>query len=154
MKYLADIDPLSRLSLLIFRLHYALSAEGDAITAPWGLTSAQWKVLGAIALSEHPLSAAAIGRKMGLSRQAVIRQIALLLDKNMLEKHPNPMDARAPQHNLTAAGWSTFHTINQKWLERIDTFSTPVKVSDIDRTCTLLLRLLMEFEHPPSPATP
>ena len=68
-----DLDSLSRLSLLVFRAQRALNLEGDQITATWGLTSAKWKVLGAVDLASKPLSAAAIGRAMGLTRQTRCR---------------------------------------------------------------------------------
>jgi hypothetical protein len=44
-------DVVSELALEIFRLNGELLADGDALVADLGLTSARWQVLGAVALS-------------------------------------------------------------------------------------------------------
>lgn len=61
-------SPLHALSFALFRAHNGLIAVGDRITAPYGLTSARWQVMGAMALSGQPLTVAQIARVMGLTR--------------------------------------------------------------------------------------
>ena len=69
------------LVLEVFRLNGRLLSAGDQLGRPEELTSARWQVLGAIELAGEPMSVAQIGRRMGLSRQAVQRVA------NDLEKH-------------------------------------------------------------------
>ena len=55
--------------LEVFRLNRLLLDAGDELTAPVGLTSARWQVLGIV---EHgPASVAQVARAMGLARQSV-----------------------------------------------------------------------------------
>ena len=61
------------LVLSLFRLNGLLIAEGDDMTEALGLTSARWKVIGVIALSNSGLTVPGIARVLGQSRQAVQR---------------------------------------------------------------------------------
>ena len=53
------------LVLSLFRLNGLLIAEGDDMTEPLGLTSARWKVIGVIALSNSGLTVPGIARVLG-----------------------------------------------------------------------------------------
>jgi DNA-binding MarR family transcriptional regulator len=77
------LDPISQLALHVFRAQQSLSSVGDALTLQWGMTSAKWKILGAIELSDSPPSASGIARIMGLTRQAATKQINLLVDQGL-----------------------------------------------------------------------
>ena len=68
-------DLVTELILETFRLNGQLLEAGDRLTAPLGLSSARWQVLGAIEAEARPLTVAQIGRRMGLSRQAVQRLV-------------------------------------------------------------------------------
>ena len=95
---------MTRLILQTFPFHGLLGAAGDKLTAPWGLTSARWKVLGAIARSDRPLHVAQIARDMGLTRQAVQRIVNELVDEELLELSDNPDHQRARLVSLTRSG--------------------------------------------------
>jgi DNA-binding MarR family transcriptional regulator len=137
------------LALLVFRCQQALSGDGDRLTAQWGLTSAKWKVLGAIALAkEHP-SAAAIGRAMGMTRQAAIKQIHLLLDQELLMRKANPTDARAPVHALTPEGRAAYEEVSAAWRRRSATLSSGARKADFAGACAVLERLLDRLERTP-----
>jgi DNA-binding MarR family transcriptional regulator len=144
-----DPDSLSRLVLLIFRTNQALSSDGDALTAPWHLTGAKWKVLGAIALSGRALSAASIGRAMGLSRQAVLKQINLLQDQGMLARHDDPNDARAPLFALTRRGQSAYTAVGAAWRGRAAALTEGLATGSIDGACHLLETLLARLDAAP-----
>lgn len=75
---MAEDEGFTQLVLSVFRLNGLLINEGDALSQPFGLTSARWKVLGAI---EHSAQTASeIARTMGQTRQSVQR-IANELEK-------------------------------------------------------------------------
>ncbi len=86
---------LTELILETFRLNGQLLVEGDRLSEPLGLTSARWQVLGAIELASNPMSVALIGRRMGLSRQAVQRVANDLQADGFVTFEDNPDHARA-----------------------------------------------------------
>ena len=63
------------LVLATFRANGALIAAGDMLTAPFGLSSARWQVLGAVALAGQALTVPQVARNMGLTRQSVQRLV-------------------------------------------------------------------------------
>lgn len=54
--------------LEVFKLGGLLVNESDLIGAEFGITSARWKILGAISLADKPLTVPQIARSMGLTR--------------------------------------------------------------------------------------
>lgn len=157
------LDPLSRLSLLVFRMQRALNLEGDQLTAAAGLTSAKWKVLGAVDLSRQPMSAAAIGRAMGLTRQAALKQTNQLLAMGLLIQTDNPNDARAPVYSLSPSGQLAYSSISAAWRERSAVLCSDIEPDALDAAGQVLTTLLAQMEsdasltlvsHQPGPATP
>ncbi|WP_117193836.1 MarR family winged helix-turn-helix transcriptional regulator [Rhizobium terrae] len=106
---------LTSLSLTIFRTNGALIAAGDALTASFGLSSARWQVMGAIALAGHPLTVAQIARNMGLTRQGVQRLIDELERQGIIGFEDNPHHKRAKLVRLTAQGETAYAGIMQQW---------------------------------------
>jgi len=146
------LDPISRLALQVFRAQQSLSSAGDALAAQWGMTSAKWKVLGAVDLSESPPSAAAIGRIMGLTRQAATKQVHLLVAQGLLTQRDDPLDARAPVYVLSRKGKSTYEGISAKWAERVEGLSASMDLSAVDTARQALADLVEQLE--PSMPTP
>lgn len=145
-------DPLTRLTLLLFRVNQWLLAEGDRLAGDFGLTSAKWKVLGAIALQGEPMSAAAIGRTMGLSRQAALRQIDLLLEQNFLKRLTDPADARAPLHALTRHGQAAYEAVTMRWQARSADLADGLDARAIAAASALMEELARRLEEtPPMP---
>lgn len=98
------------LLLEVFRLNGRLLAEGDRLTAPLGLSSARWQVLGAI--EAEPLSVADIARNMGLARQSVQRLADILAADGIVAYADNPRHKRAKLVELTARGRAVLRTID------------------------------------------
>ena len=141
-----DLDSLSRLSLLVFRAQRALNLESDQITATWGLTSAKWKVLGAVDLASKPLSAAAIGRAMGLTRQAALKQTDQLLAMGLLSQQVNPNDTRAPVYSLSPTGQRAYDGISAAWRARSAILASVIAPSALEVTSQVLSTLLAQME--------
>ena len=80
--------------LEIFKLGGLLIHEGDLMTSEYGITSARWKILGAIALVGTSQTVPQIARTMGLTRQAVQR----LVDALTLETSNNIQVVSAAYH--------------------------------------------------------
>lgn len=99
-------NPARDLALTVFETSGRLVGAGNELVAGLGLTSAWWQVLGALRYSPEPLPVASIGRKMGLTRQAVQRIVDLLAERGMVGFEPNPNHQRAKLVVLTEAGLS------------------------------------------------
>ena len=79
----------TQIILSMFRANGLLLGAGDLLTADEGLTSARWQVLGAVTLSERPLTVPQIARRMGLTRQSVHATVKRLVGDGLLELAPN-----------------------------------------------------------------
>jgi DNA-binding MarR family transcriptional regulator len=116
----------SELALEVFRLNRLLLDAGDELTAPVGLSSARWQVLGVV---EHgPIPAAHIARIMGLTRQAVQRTADSLEAEGLIAYRPNPHHRRAHLLTLTPKGREALDYVQQRhaeWANRLgDNFSS------------------------------
>lgn len=92
----------TELILELFRLNGCVLAEGDRLTAPEGLSSARWQVMGAI--DEGPQTVSGIARRMGLTRQSVQRTVNELARSGIVRMLENPDHKRAKLVDLTPAG--------------------------------------------------
>jgi DNA-binding MarR family transcriptional regulator len=110
-----ETRPIDELIFEIFRVNDRLLAVGDATVKDFGLTSARWLVLGAIALSPSPTTVAQIARTMGLTRQAVQRLANDMADAGLIEMHDNPTDRRARLLGLTESGRAAYEVALERW---------------------------------------
>ncbi len=98
----AEADAFTKLILSLFRLNGVLLAEGDRLSAPEGLSSARWQVMGAI--DAGPDTVSGIARRMGRTRQSVQRTVNDLLAVGAVTLRPNPHHRRARLVDLTQDG--------------------------------------------------
>jgi DNA-binding MarR family transcriptional regulator len=82
------------------------------LVADLGLTSARWQVLGAVALAPQAPTAPQIGLRMGLTRQAVQKQLGPLLTSGLLVAASNPAHRRSPTYVLTDTGRRLYSTVD------------------------------------------
>src|ERR1700716_1685343 len=101
-------EAVSALIVTIFRLHGRLLAVGDRLVADFGLTSARWQVLGAIAFAPTPEPVARLARNMGLNRQGVQRIVGELAAEGFVELKDNPHHRSAKLVVMTAKGLKAF----------------------------------------------
>jgi DNA-binding MarR family transcriptional regulator len=98
--------------LEVFRLNRLLLDAGDALTAPVGLTSARWQVLGIV---EHgPAPVAQIARAMGLTRQAVQETANGLAAEGFIAFAPNPRHRRAKLLVITPKGDTAMELVRRR----------------------------------------
>lgn len=118
----ASVDDLGGLILEVFRLNGCLIAEGDRKVAPFGLSSARWQVLGAVARSSEAQTVSQLAREAGVSRQAVQRIANTLIDDGLLEMADNPRDRRAQLVKMTEKGQAAYakaDSIRREWLKDV-----------------------------------
>jgi DNA-binding MarR family transcriptional regulator len=121
--------------LEVFRLNGELLAAGDRLAARLGLTSARWQVMGAV--SEGPLTAAQIGRRMGLARQSIHRTVGLLAGEGLVRLVPNPDHRAADLIQLTQRGEKSFAAISrlqERWANQCARSLSAAALRDCLRT--------------------
>jgi DNA-binding MarR family transcriptional regulator len=142
---LADVNAVTALVLSVFRAHGALIAFGDELVAPLGLSSARWQVLGAIALAEQPLTVPAIARAMGLSRQAVQKQVDQMLEQGLVRLEANREHRRSPLIALTALGQRRYRAAFRRWMPAARALARPHTLGAITNARLVLDAMLLSL---------
>lgn len=145
-----DIDRINRLVLEVFRLNGVLLAAGDALVAPYRLTSARWQVMGALAFADTPLPVAHIARNMGLTRQGVQRLVNEMVADGLVVLADNPHHARAKLVRLTPDGAAAYAAANAAWRPVGEAATTGLTAADLDAATDVLNHLRRRLEHGPS----
>lgn len=140
----------TEITLQIFRLSGLLVAEGDSLTRDLGLTSARWKVLGAIALAGRPLTVAQIARRMGLTRQSVQRIVGELAGSGHVRLDANPDHQRSPLVNRTAKGEAAYAEIMRRHHDWADRVGTKMDAAALRHALQTLEELAERLEQVPS----
>ncbi|NBH11012.1 MarR family winged helix-turn-helix transcriptional regulator [Amycolatopsis sp. SID8362] len=123
----------------VFACNGGFLAAGDALTEPAGLTAAQWQVLGY--LEDGPATAAEVARRRGLRRQSVQETVNRLLRNGMLDRLPNPGDARAPLLSLTRRARDAMRKLGRSQVEWAEGVAAEVPEEDLETTLRTLRRL-------------
>ncbi len=126
-------EALTQLILETFRLNGELLDAGNQLTAPHGLTSARWQVLGAIDLAGQPLTVSQIARRMGLARQGVQRIINELEKLGIVTASANQDHKRAPLFSISPSGASIMgeiDTAQTQWVNRLAADLDEQSISD------------------------
>lgn len=111
---------LTSVILATFQLNGRLQDVAERLASQGEITAAWWQVLGGVL--DEPRTVAAVGRRMGLSRQAVQRVADVLVDRGLAELRPNPAHRRAKLLAVTEAGYWAIRRITvaqHPWAARI-----------------------------------
>ena len=134
------------LVLSLFRLNGSLIAEGDRMTRDLGLTSARWRVIGAVALSSGGLTVPGIARVLGQSRQAVQRIADEMVEDGLLVFATNPKHKKSMLVHLTDEGKRCYNLLRAEqdpWaLEATENIS----LDDLETSLFVVRRLIKEFD--------
>lgn len=95
-------DLFSQLTIEIFRTHVCLVSLGDSLIQDIGLTTALWQVLHIV--EQEPLPVAEIARRLGITRQSVLRTVNTLKIKGFITLRDNPQHLRAKLVDPLAEG--------------------------------------------------
>ena len=136
---------ISRLVLGIFRLNGQISTWGDHFAATSGLTTARWQVLGAISQGEPP-TAPQIGQRMGISRQAVQKQLNLLLAEALVVTQDNAAHKRSPRYALTAQGRALLDDVSTRWHRQAEEWASAYPPETLATTLAALEKLSQQLE--------
>ena len=124
--------------LEIFKLSGLLVAEGDRLIKFTGLTSARWKVIGAISISEEPMTVAKIAEKMGQSRQGVQRIVNDMTGEGMVKCLENPNHKRAKLIVISEKGQKAYQKLTEIQIPWANEKAKKIGLSDMQRTLKTL----------------
>jgi DNA-binding MarR family transcriptional regulator len=132
--------------LSAFRANGLLLAAGDLLAAEYGLTSARWQVIGAIALAERPLTVPQIARRMGLARQSVHTTVNRLLADGMVELVSNTDHRRSQLVCLTERGRARYRAVDEKQAAWVNQLAAGLPGSELETTARVLGELCARLE--------
>jgi DNA-binding MarR family transcriptional regulator len=135
---------LTELIVMTFRLNGRLLDVAQELAAEGGITAAWWQVLGGVL--DEPRTVAEIGRRMGLTRQAVQRIADLLVDRGLAEYRPNPNHRRANLLACTEAGYWAIRRIALVQHPWANSIGAAVGAADVGHALTTMQRLLAALE--------
>jgi DNA-binding MarR family transcriptional regulator len=139
---------LTDIMLAVFRVNGRLLEKGDRMVEPLALTSARWQVLGAVSLSDKPLSAPQVAEVMGITRQGAQKQLNRLEEEGFLEQFPNPRHERSPLYTLTKRGSQTFSaamSLQDSWANGL---ASDLSLQDLKNTLQTLNAVYERLDSP------
>lgn len=133
--------------LSTFRANGFLLAAGDELTAPAGLTSARWQVLGALALAERPLTVPQIARRMGLTRQSVHATVGRLVAAGLVELAPNADHRRSQLVAMTPAGREAYQVLDRRQVVWVNELADGLHRDDLESAARVLQALCQRLDE-------
>ncbi len=146
MKAKTADEVFTEIVLEIFKVSGMLNTEGDKMTEEFGLSSARWKVLGAISLSEELLTVPQIGRVMGQSRQATQRLVDIMCKDGLLKLTDNPNHKRAKHVELTVQGEQVFDQLDKKNTPWATAAASKLTAQELETTLSTLQKMSEHFD--------
>lgn len=138
-------ETFTQIVLEIFKLHGLLNAEGDEITKEFGLSSARWKVMGAIVKVGTPLTVSQISRTMGQSRQATQRIVDVMSQQGLLKLEDNPDHKTAKLVTLTKSGLEIYEALDVKQVVWAKNCSKKMSIKELQHTLSTLQKMTQHF---------
>ena len=111
---------------------------GDQLIKELGITSARWKILGALSYSDSAMTVPDIARAMGQTRQAVQRLVNEMIEDGLLELLNNPKHQRAKLLSLTNKGQNTFSKVMEKQIPWVNSIAQDIRKEDLNTVVTTL----------------
>jgi DNA-binding MarR family transcriptional regulator len=135
---------LTEVVLTTFRLNARVLEAAQHLATAGGLTAAWWQVLGGVL--DQPRTVAEISRRMGVTRQGVLRIADLLVARGLAEYRANPAHRRAQLLACTEAGYWAIRQIalvTHPWSDRI---AAQVGAPELRQALTTMQRVVEVLE--------
>ena len=135
---------LTEMVLTTFRLNARVLEAAQHLATAGGLTAAWWQVLGGVL--DQPRTVAEISRRMGVTRQGVLRVADLLVERGLAEYRANPAHRRAQLLACTEAGYWAIRQITllqRPWADRI---GAEIGVAELRETLATMQRMVATLE--------
>ncbi|MEN8445695.1 MAG: MarR family transcriptional regulator [Cyanobacteria bacterium J06555_13] len=137
---------LTQIALEVFKIQGLLVSEGDRIAGEFKLSSARWKVLGAVAMAEEPLTVAQVAREMGQARQSVQRIASDMAEGGYFTWKDNPAHKRAKLLYLTEKGKRTFQQLESAQAPWANEAAKQLDEQELKIALGVLRKLVGRFE--------
>lgn len=131
----------TKIALEIFKVSGLLNAEGDKLTEELGLSSARWKVMGAIEKSDDLVTVSQIARIMGQSRQATQRVTDIMVKDGLLTWLDNPNHKKAKLVNMTEKGKEAYSLLDKKQEEWAESGAEGIERDELDKALITLQKM-------------
>lgn len=144
-------DALTQIIINIFRVNTHLLEKGDGLVTPLGVTSACWRVLGAIALCDQAPTCQKIVEYMGITRQGAQKQINIALKDGLIASVLNPRHKRSPIYELTRLGRDSYKKamkLQEIWANAL---AQGIALKDLQTTLDVLGKLDKLLQSTPLP---
>ena len=146
MKHSKEGRVFTEVVLEIFKLSGLLVTEGDVLTKELGLTSARWKVLGALALSDSSMTVPQIAHTMGQSRQSVQRLTDALEQDGFVNYSNNPYHKKAKLVAFSGKGKEIYKLLDEKQIPWANSAATGISLADMQTALSVLRKMSQRFD--------
>lgn len=146
MKHSKEGQIFTEIVLEVFKLSGLLVSEGDVLTKDLGLSSARWKVLGALDISNTSMTVPQIAHSMGQSRQSVQRLTDAMEKDGFIIYQNNPHHKKAKLVALTPNGKEIFKLLNEKQIPWANSNADGINSSDMQATLSVLKKISQGFD--------
>jgi len=143
---------LTEVIVTTFRLNGRLLDVAQELAAKGEITAAWWQVLGGIL--DEPRTIPEIGRRMGLTRQAVQRVADRLVERGLAKYVPNPNHRRANFLTCTEAGYWAIRRIALAQHPWANTVGAKIGAEHLRHALTTMHRVLSAVESNMSRGSP
>lgn len=146
-----DVAPIA-VVYRVTRLAAEWNNEIDRVFAKAKITNTDFAVLANLRRAGPPfqLSQRQIMNALRLTSGTISLRIDKLVDRKLVERQPDPGDARASMVTLTAAGSDLFDTVAPEHLANESRLVAALSTDEQEILGRLLKTLLIEIEQPPS----
>lgn len=138
-------ERLSTIALTTFALNGLFLTVSERLTAPVGLTTTRWQVIGAVL--QEPLTQSEIARRMGITRQSVRRTSLQLIAEGMLNSMPNPSNRKAMLLHPTEKGRALIKQINPQHAAFAKQLEETIGKEQLAKTLDTMTRLRNALEE-------
>jgi DNA-binding MarR family transcriptional regulator len=129
----------------IFRLRALMLESADDLTAPVGLSSARWQILGAI--EDAPATVAHVARGLGLTRQAVQETSDAMAREGLVGFVENPDHKRARLMTLTDKSRKALDYLRPRQLQFANLMGAQHSLDQLHATLDVLHRSRTTIEN-------
>jgi len=129
------------LVLETFKLNSTFVSEGDNLTRDLKLTSARWRVLGAISMAKKALSVSQIAHIMGQSRQGVLRLVNEMQSDQLLSMISNPKRKKSNLFCLSDKGLATYQQLEKRQIAWASKHVNKIPITDLQTTLATLKKI-------------
>jgi len=146
MQHSQEGKQLTEIILSVFKLNGLLVLSGDKLIKDLGLSSARWKVLGALEMADNALTVSDIAREMGQTRQAVQRLANEMIKDDLLMYKNNPKHKKAKLLYLTDKGCSVYEKAAQKQEAWVNSLANDMDAPSLDKTIGVMRTFIQKLE--------